>query len=464
MTLMMAALLGLVLQVELTEDQQRFDADVNEAVLAVQSLAPQLTELSAEGQMDVLGAYLLEHAELTELRPGHLFLFGEALFRTDPAASQELHRQSFEAGVDYPFATLSWAMQLHRSGRHAEALETYALYLKHLTAVNPEASDTTVEVLSADCLLALGRHQEAVDAWNSADMATHHTRVETSMHKVHGGAHPERRRADLLAALDAGDLSKIESLIWLDLRFDFDWWNDPVQANYLARDMELCQALLIEAPERLADLELLVEEINVVDPFDDPEYLGPEAGRRRRPELRRRGYLGLNARLPSDSELASNVFESWVSYGVTSHRALLQIHEEELRARCMDDDDEAAFRILVALVAQTQREDLSDLEAFGWERYQDLASLRALVSRESPLAPDHPYLAGAREHGRGDPALLRLCADAVQDDPNTQIEFLVLAVQAHFANFWSWHEVQEPMAALDQALSAPESPAGQPEH
>jgi len=168
-------------------------------------------------------------------------------------------------------------------------------------------------------------------------------------------------------------------------------------------------------------------------------------------DLRKRGYLGRGARLPVDSLLASTLFGSWIDAGVVKPRTLLQIHEESLRERCEQGDDADAFGVLVALYSMTDHEGLHELERFGWDRYQDLNSFKAMVFRERTLSATHPYLASAEDVGLHDPELMQLIAQRV-DDPETRIVWISRAARAEFADLFSWHQVQGPLGALSETL------------
>lgn len=487
MTVLIAACLALAFQITPLAKVAGFEADAVAAERAFRELQTQCDALLLAGRVDALAEFVLEEIDLPELRTGHAFGLGNHLYRLDPEASRSLHRRAYEDFPQHYSVTLEWALQQHRSGDHAAALETYELYLQRLQALNPVATDTRVTVLRADCLFALGRIDEAVATWNGADMKTHHTKVEKMLQAIHGASHPERRRSEHLAALRAGDLGHIEPLIWLDLRFDQDLWNANTHVANLERDLQTCRELLADAPERLADLELLVEAQRLVDPWSDAELqrllqAGDEEGfalrmmelegddtpgsqgnndpSTRRGALRARGYLGSDARLPEVGLVAANIFSKWIDEGTTTAGALLRRHEAELRSRCMDGDDVSAFRLLVALTEMTGGEGLAELEAFGWEHYRDLGSLASLIHREGPLAPGHPYLEGAREFGAADPRLMRACAEAVAEHPEEAAGFLVLCVRAHLAHMVWWQDIREPMAALEQALAARDGSQG----
>src|SRR5690606_36207031 len=86
-------------------------------------------------------------------------LMGNLLFEIDRKLSYELHQEAAKAAPDNADVTWEWALEQHRAGEYAAALDSYKQCTKRLQ------KPATAYAMQADCLLRLNRVDEAIEAW-----------------------------------------------------------------------------------------------------------------------------------------------------------------------------------------------------------------------------------------------------------------------------------------------------------
>jgi tetratricopeptide (TPR) repeat protein len=134
-----------------------------------------------------------------------------------------------------------WALQQHRAGEWAAALASYEAY----TEARPDTAASYA--LQADCLLRLGKVDEAAAAWKKSEDAPSGSVevMESLVCAVHREPLPVARRAELLArATGKGDVEAAADLIALDCDWPHDWWNAGPDEQYVKHDLDAVTAAL----------------------------------------------------------------------------------------------------------------------------------------------------------------------------------------------------------------------------
>jgi hypothetical protein len=397
----------------------------------------QAAKLSAEGYPTDGNQVLLTLAEEDE-SPVAAFVIGNLLFASDPAASYRLHLRAQHALPHEPLVALEVAMDQHRRGDYATAIANYRL---------PIAAGTGKQfsALLADCLIRTGQLKAAVQAWNDADHAGHHTEIDCAICTIYGPLSPAQRRGELVARIEAGDVGKLGALILLDLAWDTDWWSAKVYAEGLDADLKRAAQLFGRRDARYLALAVYAKVARVTEKkqsdiqkaFTDAHLV-----------------IGPGATLPDDSQLARACCELAVTANLATPADLWNAYEATLRGR-LERQDSDALHLLCWLAAQNHNPVLSDLDRLGWEEWNDPAFAPTyMVDRyrekklTSPtdaqllaamaLAPDNATLSNLR---------LALAGDDVTND------LIVGAIKAEFHKL-SVGDGRRDSSALDRLFAA----------
>ena len=282
------------------------------------------------------------------------FVVGNALYSYDPAASYRLHLKALRAFPNDPAAVLQAGMELHRHGEYAAAIPHY----RRLVAANklPQSA-----ALLADCLVRTGQSKAAADAWNHAGYPDNHIQINTSICAIYGPLSPHQRRGELIAKIEGGDLAKLPDLILLDLNFDTDWWNAPVNNDALDVDLKRAAAALGKRDARYRHLALYAQLTRTAE--------------KRASEIKRlfkdsNLIVGPGAELPADSRIARAFCELAATARLVTPAELWTTFEPTLRGR-LERQDRDALHLLCWLAAAQRNPELTNLDRLGWEEWND---------------------------------------------------------------------------------------------
>jgi len=312
-------------------------------------------QLNAEGYPSAGNQVLVSFAE-QDGSPLAAYMIGNVLYGSDPSAAYRLHLLALEAFPQAPDAVLAVALDEHRHGEYARAIINYQFVLRTAKAAQFSA-------LLADCLIRTGQLEAAVAAWNQAGPAKNAEAIETAICTVYGPLRPEQRRGDLIALIEAGDLTKFTDLILLDLSFDTDWWSAKVNDEALNADLKRASLALGRRDARYQALAVYAKLGRVAE--------------KKQSEIKKaltdaQLVIGPAAELPTDSQIARALCELAVTAKVVTPAELWTAYQATLRSR-VERQDHNALRLLCWLAAATRNPELTDFDRLGWEEWNDPA-------------------------------------------------------------------------------------------
>jgi len=373
----------------------------------------QAANLSAQGYPADGNQLLVTLAE-DDGSPLAAFVIADTLYGSDPAASYRLHLRAQPAFPREPAVALAVAREHHRRGEYAGAMVNYRQSLD--AGMGPQYS-----ALLADCLIRTGQLNAAVQAWNQADHEKNQPAIDAAICTVYGPLAPAQRRGDLIAKIEAGDLTKLTDLILLDLAFDTDWWTVRVYDEGLDADLKRAARLLGRKDAHYQALVVYAKLARLAE---------KKASEIQKALTGAQLVLGPDTELPADSQLARVLCELAVAAKLTTPADLWTAFEAALRAR-LGSEDRHALRLLCWLAAANRNPALTELDRLGWEEWNDptfapgylidLFREKKLTSpRDSQLlaaiavAPDNPTLHNLRIALAGDDVTNDMIADAIK--------------------------------------------------
>lgn len=217
-----------------TQTSDAFRADFEIASKALREVMPVCETMMVSGDVDGANNKLLAVFPDSNRTPAQSFLLGNLLFEIDRKKSYLLHQSCAKAEQKNSAVLFEWAMEQHRAGEYANALESYRKFSK----AKPE--DASSYALQADCLLHLNQIDEAVESWRKSEETPDGSveRMEEFVCAVKREPMPHQRRADLLSkAIKNQDTNAACDLIALDCDFPRDWWNGGPYKSYLTHDL-----------------------------------------------------------------------------------------------------------------------------------------------------------------------------------------------------------------------------------
>lgn len=376
-------------------------------------------KLIEAGRVDEANQALLDLFPEQTRTPSQALLLGNLMFGNSPKVSYGLHKLAAEKLPDYPDAQLEWALQQHRAGEHAGAAAAYAKY----SAAVPDYAPAWG--LAADCLIRLGRHREAVAAWESSEKAKSGTleRFESLVCEIYGES-PLQRRQALLTAMRKGDLDAGARLIALDCVYPRDWWNAQPAKTYLRNDRAAFRAANFPAGRRIDALECAVD-VGLAE-SDDAEAIGAI--------LRRRGFiLDADVSLPTDAAIAAFLLDRAFSLELLPGDLRKTVSTKVLAAsRKSGDRDLWNAALLLA------EGDVEALEKEAWEATQDprfAAGYLLILERGKRLKGNDPILADSLKQHPENAMLNRLAVTVAGRENRSTPELLVRAIQAEYRRF-----------------------------
>ena len=159
------------------------------------------------------------------------YLIGGALYNIDSKASYELHKSAYDKKPNELKFNLEYAIENHRIENYETAVKHYEIYKK----TNDE--DYRIDVWLSECYLNMDNYPKAIAHWKKANHTRNHTGIDKAIHIIHGEVNQIKKRSYLITQIESKDSKSAFELIFLDLNWELDWWNNNIQGNFLEKDM-----------------------------------------------------------------------------------------------------------------------------------------------------------------------------------------------------------------------------------
>ncbi len=376
-----------------------------------------------DGRLDEFNQKLLALFPEKSRSAAQAFLLGDYLFPVDPKTSYELHKLAAEKMPDEPQVQYEWAMEQHRAGEYAGAVNSYAIFSK----ANPQYAPAYG--LCADCLLNMGKIKEAVAIWKQSEQAPQGTleQLELLVCAVNSHVYSDRERAKLLAKAKAGDVQSAEQLIRLDCEFERDWWNSGPNQDYLKHDLEILRKINFAETERATGVLCA----------GDSELIKAQGKAALESLLSKNGFLmGDNAKLPQSGAMLSILVGNAVAAQVLSIEDARTKWGKVIIDRAKANSDADLFQLAGALYLKTDQVDDIDREAWKATGEARFALAQLLVKdRQGTLKPDDPLLAAAVKKNPKDALLAAAALQQTIKAGKPAQEALVNAIKAEYSHF-----------------------------
>ncbi len=159
------------------------------------------------------------------------YLIGGALYSIAPKASYELHKSAYEKKTNELKFNLEYAIESHRIGDYDTAIKHYEIYK------TTNDTDYRIDVWLSECYLNIDNHSKAIEHWKKANHSKNHTGIDKAIHIIHGKVDQIKKRSDLITKIKSKNTESAFELIFLDLNWELDWWNNNMQESFLEKDM-----------------------------------------------------------------------------------------------------------------------------------------------------------------------------------------------------------------------------------
>jgi len=373
------------------------------------------------------------------------------LFRFDPVASYELHKLVAEKEPDEANPQFEWAMQQHRAGEYAGAAASYARYVQLVTDFAPAWG------LYAECLIRLGKIQEAVAAWSNAEESRNGTlaMMESMLCEIKL-PHPELKRQQLLHKITDGDVGAARQLIALDCAYEVDWWNSPIRRDLLKNDLDSLRGIEWKSPAKINEVFAAAEVMLAEEKMDVTAV------------LKKHGYLLDDANtLPHSGSMLSCMISAVEDNGALTTEQIRDRWSTEILEQARESKDVEAFNVAAHLAVGTPA--LSDIQREAWTTTSDSRFATGLVvglSAEKDFGLEHPDLVAALKQFPEESMIARfeVLLSFRSDKPLTEsliraikAEYLRLSIQRGFNPRRSAQFLRAYFGLLKKELANPKS-------
>jgi len=161
----------------------------------------------------------------------HKYLIGDVLYNIDSKKSYELHKSAIEKHPNELSFNLEYAIESHRIGDYKTAIKHYEIYKQ------AKETDYRVDVWLSECYLNSGNYKQAIEHWKKANHPKNHTGINKAIYIIHGQVHQIKKRSELISKTKSKDSKSAYELIFLDMNWELDWWNNNIQEYFLEKDI-----------------------------------------------------------------------------------------------------------------------------------------------------------------------------------------------------------------------------------
>jgi len=431
MTRVLAALVATMTAMACFAGAGDFAGDVERASGAIEKLGITSDEKMNAGDFAGANAALLGGFPEATRTPAESFLLGNLLFEVDRKQSYALHRAAAKAEPQNPAVVWEWGLEQHRAGEFAGALAAYQIFSR----ARPRSAASYA--LQADCLLRLGRVDEAVAAWGKSETAPDGSleAMESLVCAVHREPAPFKRRADLLAkATRDRDAGAAADLIALDCDFPRDWWNGGPQKTYLAHDAAAVAAALKLPPDDVVRRAMACAAECAAAGGDDAAAINAILGKHRL-------LVDADRTAPNHGGLLTVILAAARDAGAVDEATLRQEIGPKVLALAQKGRDVGLWNCAAAFAPVDAPDEQLRLERDGWKATGDArfaAGVLLLKVQGGGLAGDDPDLVTARKQFPGSGLVQRAAYEVAKREKKVTRELLADAARAEFNHFSSF--------------------------
>lgn len=285
------------------------------------------------------------------------YLIGGALYNIDTVQSYRLHKEAWLANRQEQNFILEYAIESHRKGQFAEAAKLYESYS------NKVKDDIRTYVWLADCYINTGEINKSIENWGKANHAENHTSIDNAIHVIYGKTNQIAHRNDYRKDITQGKLTSFFPLIFLDINWEFDWWNSGVQQIFLANDMEQASEKLVAESN---DLKLLKTYV-AIKQLEKENFKSEEIKK-----LLIENKLILNNNpLPSFGRMTSDILRICIIQGLVDESSFYQSRGEELLKQAKETKDAEVLNLYAYLQATVTGKVTPETDLLGWKEFKD---------------------------------------------------------------------------------------------
>ena len=403
---------------------ESFSDQVQSAAQALRGKLEQVQELIQQGKMNEADKVVLNIFPAKDRTAAQSFVLGNMLFPNSPKLSYELHKAALEQAPKEPLVQLEWALQQHRHKNYKEAAQSYATYLK----ATPRAS-AGIWGLQAECLLRIGKVEEAVESWMQSERVKIGTIVqfERLVCEVNSGLHPHRDRAELRKKVFQGDTNAAIKLVALGCKFERDWWNNPSIPEYLKIDLDLIRA----SKAKFKDQRLFSEIETAVAAHLESEKETPDVASL----LKERSLIfDADQTLPVSGLMASCILAAYES---STDQKFSDSLREKILKRAEETKDAEYYNIAAHMFLKTDR--IAEIQRKGWTDTKDerfaTTLLYALIAAEKLKSLDDPILMAIQKEYPENSLVMYVVVSLARENKKPMTPVLIQAIKAEYRKF-----------------------------
>jgi len=424
-----------------------FNADQRQAAMDYLPPRQKAAAFHPTGDLEGLEKLFLETVPAEKRTAAHYKQLGDVFTALDPEFARKQYAQAFALAPEEPVVAGAWAIELHRAGRCEEAEPICA-------RLASAQGDLTAGLQRIDCLVRLGRLNEALEAWraiHSLPSLGKYLRVVSE--RIAPGDTREHRRFVLRKAIAAGETQGVEELVFLDLMRLGGQRRFEVDRPELDADRKLIGAHLDPASRRARELWSVCDFWFALweRGFPTPAIgdLAAAFGER----VRELGWLEAGSDAPARPLVARWATSALLESGLRKPGELLGDWERALTARLAEGENEAGLALLEIQRAAASPQ-VPETERLMWTKTHDLDAALALLRRRAErLEGNDPILRGALERYPRNASLCELAAECARREGKGEREALARQITAGFQPPCDLDRVQSAFERLEELIS-----------
>lgn len=285
------------------------------------------------------------------------YLIGGVLYNLDTFQSYRLHKEAYLANPKEQNFILEYAIELHRKRQYAEAAKLYESYSAKVN------DDIRIYVWLADCYINIGETNKSIENWKKANHAENHSTIDFAIHVIYGKTDQIARRNVYKADIAKGKLTSFYPLIFLDINWEFDWWNSGAQKFFLANDIELAKEKLGTDTNYLKTLKAYIAIKQLEKEYDKSEEV--------KKILLENNLLLDNKPLPSFGSIASDLLRICFIKGLLDERSFYESRGQELFKLAKETKDSEILNLYAYLQASVTGKVNPETDLLGWKEFKD---------------------------------------------------------------------------------------------
>lgn len=286
------------------------------------------------------------------------FICANMMYKIDKNISYNLHKELYEKNKNCAEFIYEFAIELHRKNEYAKALELYEKYEKF------DSKNINLFVYMSDCYINTNQNKKSKEYWTKANYKSKHTSIDFAIGEIYGYNDNLLKRERYRHEIENKNFNYLDSLVYLDLNWEFDWWNGSINQEALDVDINLLELAISnrydqKSIKQLSDY-IKIKQLYINNNTDSLKTLFENAD-----------LIYNNHAFPQNDKITEELFKILFNSGLMDKPKYYQMKGYEILKMSKEKQSIELLNIYAHLQVQATGSVDEKIDLMGWKELND---------------------------------------------------------------------------------------------